>query len=359
MKKLFFAFALTSVLISCKKETSNPPKTDPTNPSGSALVTSIDCASTQLTGLLKKGEVANSVSFELFYKGGNGETFSSQSINSTGVIGLTAKLSSGVLENGVGSVIYSVTGTPISSGPANFDIALCGKNCTVSVNVEDVSQSSGINFTSNGSPVGVFQNNVSDVDGNTYKTVKIGTQVWMAENLKTTKYSDGSTIPKITDDTEWENNKFGAWSYNHNDEINNTKYGKLYNWYAVIVKPNGNKNICPIGWHVPSDTEWTVLIDYLGGLSIAGGKMKEVGKTNWASPNTESTNVSLFTGLSGGWRSSNGNYDEDNGSNGYWWSSTESNSSNAWALMLRHNYGSVLVGASIKRRGYSVRCIKN
>jgi uncharacterized protein (TIGR02145 family) len=358
MKKLFFAFALTSVLISCKKETSNPPKTDPTNPSGSALVTSIDCASTQLTGLLKKGEVANSVSFELFYKGGNGETFSSQSINSTGVIGLTAKLSSGVLENGVGSVIYSVTGTPTSSGPANFAIALGGENCTVTVNVEDVSQSSGINFTSNGSPVGVFQNNLLDVDGNTYKTVKIGTQVWMAENLKTSKYSDGSTIPMITDDTEWDNNTTGAWCYYDNDVTNNAKYGKLYNWYAVSKTTNGNKNVCPTGWHVPSDAEWTVLIDYLGGEVVAGGKMKEVGTTNWNSPIISATNTSLFTGLPGGYRYYVGNFSYI-GYIGYWWSSTEHVTNEALSRNLDISNGYAARYANNKGYGFSVRCLRD
>ena len=358
MKKLFFAFALTSVLLSCKKETSNPPKTDPTNPSSSAVVTSIDCASTQLTGLLKKGEVANSVSFELFYKGGNGETFSSQSVNSTGVLGLTAKLSSGVLENGGGSVIYSVTGTPTSSGQANFAISLGGKSCTVSVNVEDVSQSSGINFTSNGSPVGVFQNNVLDVDGNTYKTVKIGTQVWMAENLKTSKYSDGSTIPKITDDTEWNNNTTGAWCYYDNDAANNAKYGKLYNWYAVSKTTNGNKNVCPTGWHVPTDAEWTVLIDYLGGQDVAGGKLKEVGTTNWNSPNTDATNTSLFTVLPGGARFYVGNY-FDFGNSGGWWSSSEDNTYSAWYRNLSYAHGSAYRNSANKGIGFSVRCLRD
>jgi uncharacterized protein (TIGR02145 family) len=358
MKELFFAFALTSVLFSCKKETSNPPKTDPTNPSGSAVVTSIDCASIQLTGLLKKGEVANSVSFELFYKGGNGETFSSQSINSTGVIGLTAKLSSGVLENGVGSVIYSVTGTPTSSGPANFAIALGGENCTVTVNVEDVSQSSGINFTSNGSPVGVFQNNVLDVDGNTYKTVKIGTQVWMAENLKTSKYSDGSTIPKITDDTEWQNNTTGAWAYFNNDATNNVKYGKLYNWYAVSKTSNGNKNVCPTGWHVPTDIEWMVLKGYLGGHFIAGGKLKEVGTTSWYSPNKDATNVSLFTGLPCGSRSKLGFYGGI-GSDGFWWSSSENSTSDAWFSNLYYDGGDASWDYSDKGYGFSVRCLRD
>jgi len=348
MKKLFFAFALTSVLLSCKKETSNPPKTDPTNPSSSAVVTSIDCASKQLTGVLKKGEAANSVSFELFYKGGNGKTFSSQSVNSTGVLGLTAKLSSGVLENGDGSVIYSITGMPTSSGPANFAIALGGKSCTITIAVDDVTQN----------PTSGYGPNITDAENNTYKTVFIGTQQWMAENLKVSKYSDGTTIPNITDNTQWQNNTTGAWAYHNNVAANNAKYGKLYNWYAVSKTTNGNKNVCPTGWHVPTDAEWTVLTEYLGGEGVAGGKLKEVGTTSWNSPNTSATNTSLFTGLPGGLRGDDGNYNTIGGY-GNWWSSTESSTYDAWLRTLYYYYGNAAGGSSYKNYGFSVRCLRD
>ena len=149
--------------------------------------------------------------------------------------------------------------------------------------------------------------NITDVEGNSYKTVTIGTQTWMAENIKVSKYSDGTTIPNITDNTQWQNDTSGAWSYYNNDAANNTKYGKLYNWYAVSKTSNGNKNVCPTGWHVPTDAEWTVLIDYLGGETVAGSKMKEVGTTSWNIPNTDATNTSLFSALPGGSRGSFGN----------------------------------------------------
>ena len=349
MKKLFFAFALTSVLLSCKKETSNPPKTDPTNPSSSAVVTSIDCASKQLTGVLKKGEVANSVSFELFYKGGNGKTFSSQSVNSTGVLGLTAKLSSGVLENGDGSVIYSITGMPTSSGPANFAIFLGGKSCTITIAVDEVTQN----------PTSGYGSNITDVEGNSYKTVYIGTQQWRGENLKTSKYSDGTTIPNITDNTQWQNNTTGAWAYYNNDAANNAKYGKLYNWFAVSKTTNGNKNVCPIGWHVATDAEWTVLTDYLGGEIVAGGKMKEVGTTNWISPNTDATNLSLFTGLPGGYRYYYSGYYINVGYSGNWWSSTENSTANAWNRNLNINLGAAYRSYGNKGNGFSVRCLRD
>ena len=122
------------------------------------------------------------------------------------------------------------------------------------------------------------------------------------------KYNDGTIIPNIADDVQWWKLTTGAWSYYKNDAANNAKYGKLYNWYAVSPTTNGNKNVCPTGGHVPTDAEWTVLTDYLGGASVAGGKMKEVGITSWNSPNTDATNTSLFTGLPGGYRISDGNF---------------------------------------------------
>jgi uncharacterized protein (TIGR02145 family) len=173
--------------------------------------------------------------------------------------------------------------------------------------------------------------NITDSEGNSYKTVTIGTQTWMAENLKVSKYSDGTTIPNVTDNTQWAQLTTGAaWSYYNNDAANNAKYGKLYNWYAVSKTSNGNKNLCLTGWHVPTDTEWTVLTDYLGGTSVAGGKMKEVGTTNWQSPNTSATNTSLFTGLPGGRRGNGGDYGDN--SLGFWWSSTEFNTK-AWMML--------------------------
>ena len=356
MKKLFFAFALTSALISCKKET-----TSSNTNSNEVTVSSINCASATIAGKIINGQPVSNVTATITYTGGNGKTYLSKSHTSTGVSGLSATLQAGTLADGEGTLVYTISGTPSSAGPANFAIALGGKNCTVTVNVEDVSQSSGINFTSNGSPVGVFQNNVLDVDGNTYKTVKIGTQVWMAENLKTSKYSDGSTIPKITDDTEWQNNTTGALTYYNNDAANNLKYGKLYNWFAVSSITNGNKNLCPTGWHVPTDAEWTVLKDYLGGENIAGGKMKEVSTTNWNRSSTDEANTSLFTGLPGGFRNSNGDYYYI-GSTGYWWSSTVPDTPDTQSgvyCYLDSSSNASTIFDDYKIAGLSVRCLRD
>ncbi len=200
--------------------------------------------------------------------------------------------------------------------------------------------------------------NITDAAGNSYKTVTIGTQQWMAENLKVSKYSDGTTIPNITDNKQWRNNTTGAWAYYNNDAANNAKYGKLYNWYAVSKTTNGNKNVCPTGWHVPTDAEWTVLRDYLGGESFAGGKMKEVGTTNWNSPNTDATNTSLFTGLPGGYRAGYGVYDYI-GAKGYWWSSTEGSTGYAWGRDLVNYSGIVFINSLLKEYGFSVRCLRD
>ncbi len=184
-------------------------------------------------------------------------------------------------------------------------------------------------------PTNGYGPNITDVEGNSYKTVYIGTQQWMAENLKVTKYNDGTAL-NIIGTTLLQDNTTGAWSYCNNDVANNAKYGKLYNWYAVSPTTNGNKNVCPTGWHVPTNAEWTVLTEYLGGESVAGGKMKEVGTTNWNSPNVDATNTSLFTGLPGGNRESGDYYGI--GSGGCWWSSTEISTTRRFCVKFQINY---------------------
>jgi uncharacterized protein (TIGR02145 family) len=260
------------------------------------------------------------------------------------VTGLTATLQAGAFANGNGTLTYEITGTPNAQGTASFEINIGGKTCTLTRSI--VIPSSG------------YGPNITDVEGNSYKTVYIGTQQWMGENLKTSKYSDGTPIPNITDNTQWSNNTTGAWAYYNNDVANNAKFGKLYNWYAVSKTTNGNKNVCPTGWHAPTDAEWTVLTDYLGGASVAGGKMKEVGTTSWNSPNTDATNTSLFTGLPGGLRFTNGDFNVI-GNGGNWWSSTENNTDDAWLRYLHYDYGYAFSHSDNKKNGLSVRCLRD
>ncbi|MBI5010148.1 MAG: fibrobacter succinogenes major paralogous domain-containing protein, partial [Bacteroidia bacterium] len=137
---------------------------------------------------------------------------------------------------------------------------------------------------------------VSDIDGNVYQTVTIGTQVWMKENLKTTKLNDGIALPNVIDNAAWAAlTTTGYCWYNNDATTYKSTYGALYNWYAV----NTGK-LCPIGWHVPSDDEWTLLTTFRGGYSVAGGKLKETGTLHWTSPNTGATNETGFTALPGG-----------------------------------------------------------
>jgi uncharacterized protein (TIGR02145 family) len=199
---------------------------------------------------------------------------------------------------------------------------------------------------------------VTDIDGNVYNTVKIGTQVWMKEDLKVTKYRDGSSIPNVTDTLQWSNLTSGAWSYYNNDSSNNAAYGKIYNWYTVIDR----RNICPVGWHIPTDAEWTILTNYLGGDTVAGGKMKEAGLSHWLSPNTAADNSSGFTGLPGGARYDKGG---NNGAfigigyNGGWWSSTEYDAYLVWFRYLDYSISDVIRDYGGKEGGLSVRCIKD
>jgi uncharacterized protein (TIGR02145 family) len=310
-------------------------------------ITSLDCAGFLVNGSLTNGVAASNVSFVVSYSGGNGGPYSAQSISSTGVTGLTASLQAGTFVNGNGSLTFTVSGTPISVGNALFSLTIAGHVCSFSMVVQAQPLT-----------IGVPGPNLTDAESNTYKTVTIGTQQWMAENLKVTKYNDGTAIPNVTGNTEWQNNTTGAWAYYNNDVANNAKYGKLYNWYAVSPTTNGNKNVCPTGWHVPTDSEWNVLTGYLGGGSVAGGKMKEVGTTSWIFPNTDATNTSLFTGLPGGSRNHYGNY-YDIGSYGYWWSSSEINSSTAWLYTLFLNYGNATRNLYDLNYGLSVRCLKD
>ncbi len=214
-----------------------------------------------------------------------------------------------------------------------------------------------INFTAIGTPVGKFSDCIKDVDGNIYKTVTIGTQTWMAENLKTSKYNDGISIPNVKDNVEWYKLSTGAWAYYDNDTTKNAKYGKLYNWYAVSKTSNGNKNVCPTGWHLPFNSEWMVLIDYLGGESVAGGKLKEVGTTSWDSPKTDATNTSLFSALPGGFLPYD-QYFECVCYLGFWWSSSEFDADGACYHYLDYKK-KYSAGSGSKGNGLSVRCLKD
>ncbi len=200
----------------------------------------------------------------------------------------------------------------------------------------------------------IISTTVTDIDGNVYHTISIGTQVWMVENLKTTKYRNGDPIPNVTDGSTWLNNTTGAYC-NYDNVLNNaTLCGRLYNWYSV----NDTRNICPSGWHVSTDAEWTVLTTFLGGENIAGGKLKETGNTHWQNPNTGATNESGFTALPGGYRLGNGSF-YDIGNYSSWWSSSEYSTFFAWFRYVRFDAGIIGIQYDAKISGNSVRCVED
>jgi uncharacterized protein (TIGR02145 family) len=199
---------------------------------------------------------------------------------------------------------------------------------------------------------GLQAQTVKDIDGNTYKTVTIGTQTWMAENLKTTKFNDGTLIPLVPLYDKWQVLSTAGYSWYENNAASKNSYGALYNWYTV----NTGK-LCPKGWHVSSDAEWTILTNNYGVEYEAGGKLKEAGTSHWQEPNEGATNEGGFTALPGGNRGFNGAFG-DKGEFGYWWSSTGSNSAEAWYYYIGNN-GSWVKRLSFgnKHCGFSVRCI--
>jgi len=208
---------------------------------------------------------------------------------------------------------------------------------------------------------------VTDVDGNVYQTISIGNQVWMSQNLKTTKYRNGDPIQVVTDINQWGNLSTGVYCNNENNANNSITYGKLYNWYAI----NDTRKICPTGWHIPSKSEWEILINYLGGTDVAGGKLKESGNTHWEySPNMSASNESGFTALPGGCLSFDNYFPAffHPGSDAYFWSSTSGPSAhptNPTHIAYFYNLSSYHAQVVQRSRfmyylgAYSIRCIRD
>lgn len=197
----------------------------------------------------------------------------------------------------------------------------------------------------------IVYGSVKDIDGNTYKTVKIGTQLWMAENLKSTQFNDGTDISLATNNYGWDSLSTPAYTWYNNDSIScmNT-YGALYNWYTIDTL-----NLCPTGWHIPDTSEWNTLEAFLGGDTLAAAKLKEYGAYHWASPNSGADNVCGFNALPGGYLI--GHFSGQS-TRADWWSSTEKDT--------RHSLGRVLYSGDffpersyLKTYGLSVRCIKD
>ncbi len=359
MKKIVILLVIASSFVTCQKETSKPNNTSDNTKNNSSTtsdstknITNDDslfnyiCYDVKIEGTLTKGDLANNVSatFNYVYLGDKTQVYPSNTFHSTGVTGLTATLQAGKIESFVdGILVYSITGTPLSAGDANFEINFKGKTCSFSIIVNDSGKQGP---------------NIIDIEGYKYKTVIIGTQHWMAENLKVSKYNDGTEIPFLSDTCKSLCQVTSpGWKYFGNIS-NNETYGKLYNWYAVSTTKNGSKNVCPLGWHIPTDDEWEILSNYLGGSNVAGGKMKEVGYLHWNTPNTNATNTSLFNGLPGGCSNLFGFCSLINQS-GWWWSSTVDKSNDAWYRNLVYSSEKLGRFSDDKSSCISIRCLKD
>lgn len=193
----------------------------------------------------------------------------------------------------------------------------------------------------------------TDGDNNNYPVVEIGTQIWMAENLKTTKYNDGNIIPLVADNTSWNILITPGVCWINNDPAYKDTYGALYNWYTVATG-----KLCPQGWRVSSNSDWSTLIAYLGGNSSSGGKLKEAGTVHWFSPNIGASNETGFTALPGAFRSDGGVFGPL-GYSGYWWSSSGQSTGKAYYYIMKKNYSWAGSEYYYKCDGYSVRCVLN
>lgn len=288
---------------------------------------------------------------------------------------------SSVTERGV---CYSTTSNPTianskipsGSGPGTFSCILSGLASSTTYYVRAyATKSTGttygnqVSFTTANPNYGT----VSDIDGNVYNTIQIGSQTWTVENLKTTRYRNGVTIPNVTDNTAWAALSTGAYCNYNIDAANATTYGRLYNWFAATDA----NNIAPGGWHVPSYNEWQTLINNLGGENVAGGTAKEAGLAHWQSPNTGATNSSGFTALPGGARYILFTEGDCNpvspavfwhlGLNGVWWTTTLGadgvsarfrETENTSTRFYRGDFMGC-VGYYDRRTGYSIRLVKD
>jgi uncharacterized protein (TIGR02145 family) len=190
-------------------------------------------------------------------------------------------------------------------------------------------------------------------NANVYEALKLGNDLWMKKNLDVSVYSNGDPIPQVTDMSTWQNVTTGAWTYYNNDPTLGSKYGKLYNWYAV----NDSRGLAPKGWHVSTENDWWNLVTNLGGLTEASGKLKSTGTSDWKTPNIGATNSSQFSAFPGG-RAGRPNF-YDVGLYGFWWTPKESNATQAIIWTLFYDRSFIASGNDQKESFFSVRCVKD
>jgi uncharacterized protein (TIGR02145 family) len=266
------------------------------------------------------------------------------------------------IERKTGTGTYAVVGTTATDINTFSDIGL-NQTTTYTYRVYSNNAVGNSLTSSNELTLPDTTTSVTDIDGNVYQLVPICNQTWTKTNLNVSKYRNGDIIPQVTDAAQWVSLTTGAWCYYANMSSNGVTYGKLYNWYAV----NDPRGLAPAGYHIPTDAEWSIMINCLdpnanGGAitpNVAGGAMKEMGTSHWSIPNTNANNSSSFTGLPGGTRSNDGSFGSI-GSYCGWWSSSESNiASYVFGRYLYYSSGDCVKGYTNKVDGLTVRCVKD
>lgn len=318
-------------------------------------VGAIDCNEISVNPPLVQGIQSIASTGILPYYDGIFGSYDFQSINSTGVTGLTLQIIPDNIQNGDGGAYFSIYGTPSSGGIASFEINFGGQNCSLNIFVNSASTISATCGAINVHNPDQTYGSLTDQEGNVYKTIIIGSQEWMAENLKTSTFRNGDPIANEADGNLWVGLLTGAWCYYNNDSQFDCPYGKLYNWFAVT----DSRNLCPSGWHVPTEAEWGTLTSFLGDDFFDNGKLKSTGFQYWLSPNQQASNESGFSGLPGGRRYFNGSFNFI-GSDGSWWSSNDIESGNISAPCFTLSYGvSNSLSNAEKIDGLSVRCLRD
>lgn len=323
-------------------------------------VSGLSCSGAVDNGTLTDGQAASGVSSSVPYTGGTGIAHPGQVVSSTGVTGLTATLDPGTFVNGSGTLTYLITGTPNGSGTASFSLSIGGQSCILTRTVV-AGGGSGITDATCGAPnvhnPNLTYGSMTDQDGNEYKTIVIGTQEWMAENLRVARYQNGDAIPVVADSLGWMALATGATCWYANDSAaNHCPYGRLYNGYTVMDP----RNVCPAGWHVPTDSEWSILTDHLGDETSAGGPLKSAGVTYWFWPNMGGTNDSGFSALPAGGRKYDNSEYWDLQRYNFLWSSTTSNADSNWVRYLCANPGhGIWRYENDLNYGFSIRCIRD
>lgn len=330
--------AMTSMTVffsSCKKD-------DPMEATSIVLVSGADQTGSIETSL------ANSLVFSV--KDQDGNAFQNATVNFSVAEGSVSPATATTNVDGKVSVIWVLGST---EGTQSLTITAFKSDGTTNL--------SGSPITVNATAT-TATTEVTDIDGNIYEIVTIGNQTWMAEDLKTTKYADGTPITNVETDTEWgnlgSNNTDKAYCFYDNNE--NSDYGALYTWAAatngVVFTTTDVQGVCPDGWHLPNSSEWDELGAYLG-YDVAGGKLKEEGTSHWETPNEGSTNSTGFTALPGGFRNADGSFAELTRLAFWWTSSEETPPDYSYTWYLNNSATSIMDKSEVKSMGLSVRCV--